>query len=151
MRITQGNESCNSNSPNDKISETEYLHRVEEIHQRAIDQAAPDASDEAIGKAAALEEFQALIDLRLGRSFPSHKREALAAVHLSFLNRRNELNKKFLSGHMAKVKFAHALQRLVQQTAARGKPYLSNREFQQLYGAKKPELVSLPIDVNHIP
>jgi hypothetical protein len=123
-----------------RLTDAEYQRRIVELHSGRAE-----ASDEA-DRLLRRRELELRIDYRLGRDFPSERREALWQVQERIEKRRLSLAFRHFMRQMFHRLLVHDTQRLARFAADEFGKVLSPREVERFLGLEPGETPQLPID-----
>lgn len=120
--------------PASRMTEQEYLRRLENIQSIVAEGAASDEAADALNARCASLEFDLAIDYRLGQDYPHERRRKLHFIRELFEHEKGELVQQFTQGRMGEEVFRNRLQGLVDAMAARYAEILTPQEYRALIG-----------------
>lgn len=120
--------------PASRMTEQEYLRRLENIQSIIAEGAASDEAADALNARCASLEFDLAIDYRLGQDYPHEQRRKLHAIRELFDHEKDDLVQQFTQGRMDEDVFRNRLQGLVDAMAARYAEVLTAQEYREFIG-----------------
>ncbi len=128
-----------------RLTDGEYEKKIIELHSNQ-----PPAPSREQDKQVRRQELELAIDHRLGRDFPSHRREALWAIQQRVERKRLRLLFKYLLRRFFAKGLARDAQGLASYLVDEYARVLSKAELESYFGAAEARHPALPIDLNQL-
>lgn len=128
-----------------RLSDEEYQKRIVELHSGVP--AAPSADQD---RSLRRQELELAIDYRLGRDFPSERREALWSVRQQIERKRLRLAFRYLLRRLIPGQLARGAQSLAAYAADEYATVLSTPELLRFLDLRQGEPPALPVDADQL-
>ena len=128
-----------------QLSGKEYDRKVADLFRNAAQETST-AKEKEIERRLEADEFNLLLDYKLGLDFPEYKRQALFAAKMRANGKRLKLVAEFLKQSLVKRQFADGMQIMLDQICAEFSTILSPEEMDALLDLKDGQRLILPLD-----
>lgn len=128
-----------------RLTDEEYEKKIIELHSNQ-----PPAPSREQDKQIRRQELELAIDHRLGRDFPSHRREALWSIQQRVERKRLRLLFKYLLRRFFAKGLARDAQGLASYLVDEYAKVLNKAELESYFGKEEAQRPALPIDLNQI-
>ena len=129
-----------------RLTTAEFLRDLTAAQSRLYEESRSPGEDSGLGERLLERELELTIDHRLGREFPTAKREALLEAHRWLWHERRRTSQRFLGG----MRLALRMKGLLDQLSSRCAAILSREEYESYFGLPPGEPMPVPVDAERL-